>query len=134
MANLKSGKVVFMSSTSPWSPSDPSACMDSLLTFAVFDIPATLVLHGEGVLQVVKNQNGSILGLKTLAKTFGALGLYGIDEVMVEARALQHYGLSMHDLLDAADMETADQPLRFTSITPAQLASLIADSKAVFNF
>lgn len=133
-----SSPVVFLSSASAWSGNAAHACLDTAMSFAVFDVPVVLVLHGAGVLQLLPGQDGEHLGLKTLARTWGALSLYGIHEVLVEADSLQQSGYAQEDLLCSAahvdDQEDPAAPLLLRIIEKPELAAIIASSKAVFNF
>ena len=99
------GEVVFVSSRAPWSSSSPLACLEALMTTAVFDVPAHIVLTGDRVFQLLPGQDGSELGSKNLSRMFGALGLYGIDTIHVEAAALSQRGLALDGLLPAGDCE-----------------------------
>ena len=101
-STFPSPPVVFLSSASAWSGSAASSCLDTTMSFAVFDVPVVLVLHGAGVLQLLPEQNGDALQLKTLARTWGALSLYGVHEVLVEAESLQDYGHAPDELLCSA--------------------------------
>jgi tRNA 2-thiouridine synthesizing protein C len=123
--------IVFISSRSPRSSAAPLACLEAAMTTAVFGVPVRLVLLGEGVLQL---QQGSAreLGDRSLARMFGALGLYGIETIHLEAAALQRYGLDAASLLPAADCES---PLQVELLQDAaRLAQLLDQAKAVFNF
>lgn len=137
-STFPSPPVVFLSSASAWSGSAASSCLDTAMSFAVFDVPVVLVLHGAGVLQLLPEQNGDALQLKTLARTWGALSLYGIHEVLVEAESLQGYGYAPDELLCSAsriaEQEDSDEPLRLRSVATTELAAIIAASKAVFTF
>lgn len=125
------GDIVFISTRAPWSSGAPLACLDALMTSAVFDLPVRLVLLGDGVFQLLGDQDGSALGSKHVAKMFGALGLYGITTIHVDAASLQQRGLDLAALLPASDCEV---PLQLHASSPQELQQLIADSKTVFTF
>ena len=127
----QSGPIVFISSRAPWSSSAPLACIEALMTTAVFDVPAQLVLIGEGVFQLLNGQDGSATGGRDVARMFGALGLYGVTEIHVDAAALQRYGLALADLLAEQDCEV---PLHLHVSSAQDLQRLLAGSKVVFNF
>lgn len=127
----KNDTIVFISSRAPWSSGAPLACLEALMTTAVFDVPARLVLVGDGVFQLLPGQDGSSLGSKNLPQMLGALGLYGIDTIHVDSDSLQQRGLELATLLPASDCEV---PLQLLPTTPQQLLQLLAGSKAVFNF
>lgn len=123
--------VVFFSGHAPWSDSHALACLDALMSFAVFDVPVVLVLHGPGVLQALRGQDGAALGLKTLAQRFGALPLYGVPEVLVDAASLTARQLQTGDLLRKEDdAEIVDWRL----VQREELARLLADARAVYTF
>lgn len=125
--------LVFLSSKSPFCDS-ATACLDACMTAAVFDVPVHLVLYADGVLQLLANQDGSALGNQTLAKQFGALGLYGISTIYVDQQSLTERGVAQNDLLALSDADVAEIPLQIAYIDSVQIAGLISDSKAVFNF
>jgi len=125
--------LVFLSSKSPFSDS-AAACLDACMTAAVFDVPVHLVLHADGVLQLLSNQDGSALGSQTLAKQFGALGLFGISTIYVNQQSLIERGVSQTDLLALSDADVAEIPLQIAYVDSVRIAELISNSKAVFNF
>jgi len=131
---VKSGQILFMGSKSPWHDAGAAACMDALMTFAVFDQPVVLFLHGEGVLQLVKQQDGAPLGLKTLSKSFGALTLYGVEEVLVDEDSLRQHGLSRKDLIEPGDTENPDSPFAVRALSRKELSQVLVQSYVVFNF
>lgn len=125
------GDIVFISTRAPWSSSAPLACLEALMTTAVFDLPARLVLLGDGVFQLLPDQDGAALGSKNLSKMIGALGLYGITTIHVDEVSLTQRGLVLTGLLPGSDCEV---PLQLRASPAAALHQLIAGSKAVFNF
>jgi tRNA 2-thiouridine synthesizing protein C len=133
-ASVKSGQTLFMGSKSPWHDASAAACLDALMTFAVFDQPVVLFLHGEGVLQLLRQQDGTGLGLKTLARTFGALTLYGVEEVLVDEVSLKLLGLSRKDLIEPGDTENPDSPFIIRALSRKELGLVLARSNVVFNF
>lgn len=129
--DTNSQPVVFFSGHAAWSDSSALACLDALMSFAVFEIPVVLVLHGAGVLQALRGQDGTALGLKTLAQRFGALPLYGVTEVLVDAASLTARQLQTGDLLRKEDdAEIVDWRL----VQREELARLLADARAVYTF
>lgn len=129
--DTSSQAVVFLSGHSAWSDSSALACLDALMSFAVFEIPVVLVLHGAGVLQALRGQDGTALGLKTLAQRFGALPLYGVTEVLVDAEALTARQLRVEDLLRKEDdADIVDWRL----VQREELARLLANARTVYSF
>jgi tRNA 2-thiouridine synthesizing protein C len=92
-------KFLFISTGSPWHGSNAAACLDALMTHAIFDQETWLYLTGDGVFQLVDNQEGTATDCKTLAKIFPALELYGIRGVIADTHSLAIRGLAQHDLV-----------------------------------
>ena len=61
------------------------SALDTTLALAVFDLPVTLLLQGDGVLQLLPEQDGSALGVRSLGKLLDSLPLYDIEQVHVDA-------------------------------------------------
>lgn len=121
--------IVFISSKAAHSSAAPLACLEAAMTTAVFGVPVQLVLLGEGILQLQQQRQSA--GERSLARMFGALGLYGIEVLYLDAAALQHYGLQAADLLPPEDCES---PLRVEVLDSEALHGLLEQSKVVFNF
>jgi tRNA 2-thiouridine synthesizing protein C len=115
--------LLFLTTKSPWTSSSAASCTDMVMTAAIFDQSVRLLFCNDGVYQLLKDQDGTLCGMKTLAKQLTALDLYGIEQVYVEKSALQERGLQERDLLQAVTILSCDQ-----------IRTLIADSKAVLVF
>ena len=59
----------------------------------------SILFTAEGVLQLVKDQATTNLGIKDASKTFGALPDYGVEDIYCRSSSLQRYGLTQRDLL-----------------------------------
>lgn len=116
-------EVLFIAGKSPWSGAAAVAGADMLMTAAVFEQPVSVVFCGDGIWQLLAGQDGSELGLKTLARIFPALELYEIKHIMVSDSALRERALTPRDLL--VDVEL---------VSDEEIRALIAGSKAVFVF
>src|SRR5688572_30951323 len=113
------GHLLFLTTRSPWTSASASSCNDMVMTAAIFDQSVKLLFCGDGVYQLLKNQDGTACGMKTLAKQLSALDLYGIKQVYSEKSALQERGLQERDLLQAV-----------TALSCDQMRSLIAESRS----
>ena len=67
MKSANNQEVLFIASRSPWSSAAAAAGADLLMTAAVFEQSVGVVFCGDGVWQLQAGQDGSGLGLKTLA-------------------------------------------------------------------
>jgi len=114
---------LFVSTQAPLAGSAAAACTDLLMTAAVFEQDVGLVLMGDGVLQLLPDQDGIALGQKLFTKLFPALELYDVRRIYAEETALHSHGLDSSALL-----------LPVTVLGAAELRSLLAQSVAVFVF
>lgn len=123
MTQTSNQEVLFIATRSPWNGSSAAAGADLLMTAAVFEQPVRVVFCGDGVWQLLAEQNGDELKMKTLSRIFPAFELYDIRHLHVAASALRERGLGPADLVvDASPLD--DDEVR----------ALIAGSKSVFVF
>jgi tRNA 2-thiouridine synthesizing protein C len=85
--------------------------LDTALVAAAFGRGVTLLFMGEGVTALVADQKEGPLGQKGTAATLEMLEMYDIDRLLVEASALEQFGLAVEDLM-----------LEVTSIPQASIA------------
>lgn len=93
---------LFLCRRPPYGGSYPKAALDLLLTAAAFDQAVILAFAGDGVYQLLAGQDGGGIGLKDLSRTWPALELYEVREVVVEAQALRDRNLGEGDLVISA--------------------------------
>lgn len=122
MTAAKSPEFLFICRHSAWT-SQASACLETVLTAGVFEQDAALILEGDGILQLLPGQDGSVLQQKTLANQLPALELYGITRVYVEYAAAKERGLNLDDFI-----------LPAVPLQPGQLKDMIANSRHVLVF
>lgn len=116
-------EVIFIATRSSWSGSSAAAGADLLMTTAVFEQPVRVVFCGDGVWQLLADQSGDALKMKTLSRIFPAFELYDIRQVQVSDSALRERGLTKRDLVIAT-----------SAVSDDEIRALIASSKAVFVF
>ena len=114
---------LFLTTKSSWTSSNAAACMDMVMTAAIFDQKVKLVFCNDGVYQLLAGQDGSACGMKTLAQQIPAMDLYGVEQIYVEQSALLQRGLQERDLIQAVAL-----------LPYGQMQSMIAESLAVFVF
>ncbi|MCB1703363.1 MAG: sulfurtransferase complex subunit TusC [Halioglobus sp.] len=83
---------------SPYGSSLAKAAVDVALATAAFDQRVELLFTGEGVLQLMPDQDSQRLGVKNIGRQLASLPLYDIDRVYVDAEAAERYRVN----LDAA--------------------------------
>ena len=113
---------LFIQHHAPFLGAQGFAGMDMLMTAAVFDQAVSLLFLGEGVLHLLKAQDGQLIGSKTLAKNLPALELYDVHSVLAETAALERYAIDDGDLL-----------LPITRVSPEEVKSLITSAELVFT-
>lgn len=103
---------------SPYGSSLAKAALDLGLAAAAFDQAVDLLFLGDGVLQLLPDQDSKAVGVKNIGRQLAALPLYDIDSVYVDAQAAASYNLDllkapvvtqsldaqeMHQLMSSAD-------------------------------
>lgn len=113
--------LTFISRKSPHGQGYAKACLDMVLSSAVFDQHINLVFMDDGVYQLQKQQDPTAINNKDLSAAFSALPLYDVHNIYVDSEALQRRYLKSDDLV--IDVELADA---------AQISKLIAESDVVY--
>lgn len=111
----------FIARSAPHGSGRAKALLDMVLSAAVFEQRVLLMFMGDGLWQLTRGQHPAHIQGKDLSAAFGALPLYDVDQVFVEAAALAERGLNVEDLVIPVILCSA-----------AELAALIADSDEVF--
>lgn len=84
--------------------------LDLALAAAAFGVPAGMLFIEDGVLQLLGNQDATLLNQKSLSANLQALPLFGVEEILVCERSLRERGMSVEQcelpaqVLDAADL------------------------------
>lgn len=114
-------KLTFISRSTPYGSGYAKACLDMVLSAAVFDQQVTLIFLDEGVLQLQKQQSPSSIKAKDISAALGALPLYDVEHIYADAESLALRGLRPDQL--AINVNLCDAQ---------QIATLIRQSDAVF--
>lgn len=77
--------------------------LDLALAAAAFGVPVGLLFMDDGVLQLRKGQDATLLEQKSLTANLGALEMYGVEDVMVCRHSLAERGLDMAQCALGAD-------------------------------
>jgi tRNA 2-thiouridine synthesizing protein C len=95
--------VLLVTRRPPYGSSLPRAAVDAALAGAAFDRAPTLLFLGDGVLQLLPEQDGRAVGQRTHGRVLASLPLYDVETLYVDAGALRRYGLSTDDLPAGAE-------------------------------
>lgn len=78
---------------SPYGSSLGRAALDTALAMAAFEQPVDILFMGDGVAQLLPEQDSNAIGVKNIGKLLGSLPLYGIDFAYADSSSLQRFGL-----------------------------------------
>lgn len=94
---MADNRTLIISRTAPYTSTQARTELDTALAFAAFDQPATLLLLGPAVCQLIEAQDGHIIGRKHHARILSSLPLYGIDKVYVDADSARQFSVTEHN-------------------------------------
>lgn len=89
---------LFILQHSPYGSSLAREALDMALAFAAFDHKVDVLFSGDGVLQLLPQQDSSPLQQKNIGKTLAALAMYDINNVYASDSALARRGLAAAQL------------------------------------
>ena len=115
-------KLLFIQSTPPHGRINAQEGLDALLMGSAFT-ECGLLLIGEGLLQLTKQQDPSVLGMKNFSLTFGALADYGVNHVYCREADLLRF-----------DLTTGDLVIEVKAVDDATARSLLSEYEQVVNF
>lgn len=85
---------LFVVRKSPYEGTGWREAMDTLLATSAFGQTVTLLLMGDGVLQLLKNQQPDRIAARSPLKHLASFSLYDIEQVYVQDAALARLGLT----------------------------------------
>lgn len=72
-----------INSKAPFSSNAGKDALDIALIFGSFEQPTSLFFQGDGVWQLIQEQNGAIISVKDYLKTFAAFEFYDLENIYV---------------------------------------------------
>lgn len=97
--------------------------LDMALAMAAFDQPVSLLLRGNAVNWLRPGQEPAAIEQKNLARNLGVAPIYGVNQILAEARSLEDHGI-----------ETRQLPQFVTLIDADELAGAYAQASQVLHF
>jgi len=85
--------IAIVNTQAPFSSATGKEALDAALIFGSFEQVISLFFIGDGVFQVIGNQNASSLETKDYLKTFSALTFYDIENIYVCQQSLTERNL-----------------------------------------
>ena len=79
----------------PYGSSLGRAALEAALAMAAFEQPVDVLFMGDGVLNLLPDQDSRSIGVKNVGKLLASMPLYEIATVYAEAAAVERYGLDL---------------------------------------
>lgn len=122
MPESQSQSLLFVFTSAPHGRINAQEGLDALLMGSAF-VDCEALFLGDGVLQLLSNQDTSQINQKNFAKTFGALSDYGVHKLFCSQSHLQAFGLS-----------TSDMVIEVTALSNEQISSILSSNPVILNF
>jgi len=112
----------FINRRSPYGSSYAQEALDMAFALSAFEHKVSLIFMDDGVLQIMRDQDPSGIGMKNISPTFRAWQDYEIENIYVEKESLEIRGMKKSDLMIEVKIIEADQ-----------LGKLIGKQDFIFN-
>jgi tRNA 2-thiouridine synthesizing protein C len=123
VSDINSSKTVsIISRQAPYGSNRAHQSLDIALAAAVFEQTVNYIFMGDGVYQLLGNQNATSIQSKTLVNALKTLDLYGIESIFVDSQSLRERNLIPKDLSLKASIVSRDE-----------IAIIVRASNSVFN-
>ena len=130
-------KFMYVNRKAPFGTVYALESLEVVLIGAAFEQEVALAFIGDGVYQIMNNQDSTDIGMKTFSPTFKALGDYDVKNMYVEKESLEERGLTVEDLMPLVWEDEDDDWAEKDSIillTRAELAKVFAEQDVMLNF
>lgn len=130
-------KFMYVNRKAPFGTVYALESLEVVLIGAAFEQEVALAFIGDGVYQIMNNQDSTDIGMKTFSPTFKALGDYDIKNMYVEKESLDERGLTVDDLMPLVWEDEDDDWAEKDSIivlSRAELAKVFAEQDVMLNF
>lgn len=112
-----------ISTKAPYAGQSAREALDAVMVAASFEISVSLLLMGDGVLQLLQKQQPELLPRKNLSSMMQAFSLYDIETIYVDEQSLRERSISEDQLQSSV-----------TLVARADLPAFIAKHQQVLNF
>lgn len=107
----------------PYSSSLARTAIETALATAAFDQPVDILFMGDGVLQLLAQQDSQAIGTRNMGRLLASLPLYDIEAVFVDGEAASRYGVDL-----------ASSPVAARTLTSAQMQELMRQCDNLLGF
>lgn len=97
--------------------------LDVILTAAAFETPLSLLFTGDGVYQLMDNQQASNINAKDMAASLPVLPVYDVEKIFVDEESMATRGL-----------QTTDCILPVESLQLKEIQALFSENDRVLSF
>lgn len=115
--------VCIISTCAPYSGQSAREALDTVMVAASYEIPASLLLMGDGIFQLLSQQQPENIPRKNLSALFKALPLYDIDTIYIDQMSLEERGIQKEELLPSV-----------TLLSKEELPAFIKQHDRILNF
>ena len=130
-------KLLYVNRKAPFGTIYAQEALEVVLIGAAFDQDVSLAFLDDGVFQLTKGQDTSIIGIKNFSPAFRALGDYDVKRLYVEKESLNERGLTEADLQNITyedeDDDWAEKP-SIRMVSRAEMADVMAAQDVVLSF
>jgi tRNA 2-thiouridine synthesizing protein C len=119
---MTSKRILFLLRSAPYAGSQAYETLESLLVTAVFDQEVSVLFSDDGVYQLLKGQDPSAIGTRSVGAGLKALSTYGVERIYASAQSLAERSVS-----------TTDIDLPVDTLDAQQISALIAAQDAVIS-
>jgi len=98
-----------LNSKAPYSSTAGKDALDIALIFGSFEQPTSLFFQGDGVWQLVQEQDGAIISVKDYLKTFAAFEFYDLENIYICQDSLIQRRLTDNFHIDQVQVLTKDE-------------------------
>ena len=91
-------KLLYLLRQPPYQGAHGAETIDAVLVTGIFDQQVSVLFKDDGVLQLLADQQGALLGRRSISSMLGALPEYDINDLYVCAESLIRHRLSAEDL------------------------------------
>jgi len=115
MTNNTVKTLAILNSKAPYAHSAGKDALDIALVFGSFEQAISLFFQGDGVWQLIPEQDGEVISIKDYLKTFSAFEFYDIEDIYVCQTSLEERNLS--DIFHIAEVQVLNQQVFAEKLT-----------------
>jgi tRNA 2-thiouridine synthesizing protein C len=120
---MNAKRIILSCRKAPYGDALAREALDVALAAGVFEQDLALVFMGDGVWQLLNQQDSQAINSKSIEKLLGAFPLYGINEIYVDKEALFARNIDENRLSCST-----------TLVTPTELSGLFESADIILNF